>query len=63
MQFNAQHSNLQYMNLNQHLIKLDAIRRNTENITFRLDKDTLEEIRNMAKREKYKSKCTSQQNT
>jgi len=51
------------MNLNQHLIKLDAIRRNTENITFRLDKDTLEEIRNMAKREKYKSKCTSQQNT
>jgi len=30
---------------------LDAIRRNTENITFRLYKDTLEKIRNVAKRE------------
>jgi hypothetical protein len=30
---------------------LDAIRRNTENITFRLEKDTLEEIKNVAKRE------------
>ena len=51
MQRNPQHSNLQYVNLNQYLIKLDAIRRNTENITFRLEKDTLEEIRNVAKRE------------
>ncbi|MGB7956854.1 MAG: hypothetical protein WCF23_23010 [Candidatus Nitrosopolaris sp.] len=30
---------------------MDAIRRKTENITFRLDKDTLEEIRTVAKRE------------
>jgi hypothetical protein len=39
------------VSLNQYLIKLDAIRRNTENITFRLEKDILDEIRNVAKRE------------
>jgi hypothetical protein len=35
----------------QYPIKLDAIRRNTETITFRLDNDTLEKIRNVAKSE------------
>jgi hypothetical protein len=30
---------------------LDSIRRNTETITFRLDNDTLEKIRNVAKSE------------
>ncbi|MGC1928467.1 MAG: hypothetical protein WA667_05785 [Candidatus Nitrosopolaris sp.] len=35
----------------QYLIILDAIRRNTETITFRLDNDTLDKIRNVAKRE------------
>jgi hypothetical protein len=33
-------------------VKLDTIRRNTETITFRLDKETLDKIRNVAKREK-----------
>jgi hypothetical protein len=35
----------------QYPLKLDAVRRNTETITFRLDNDKLKKIRNVAKSE------------